>query len=153
MTIRRLCAVTTHRSRAETGLRGSRLTPATLAVLVALTLAGCGGEDSDEHYTADATAACLEQAGVSVDDDRGNVDIIAADASEGALRAEANGAEVIISFAAGTSEADNLAQSYQGAYSAMGDESGEVQRHGNAVVAWSGGPGDAGDTVEDCLTE
>ena len=115
------------------------------AMLLSSLAAGCGASESAEFYTADATSGCLSAKGADVDPDRGNVDFIAGAAARGALRAELEGHEVIVSFHRNSSDAKASEKSYsaffegQKGYGALyaGDR---VDRKGNAVIAWSSLP-------------
>ena len=114
------------------------------AVLLSWLAAGCGGSESAEFYTADATASCLSAKGADVDPDRGNVDFIAGAAARGALRAEFEGHEVVVSFHMNSSDAKDSEKSYHALFEGedvfaalFGDR---VDRKGNAVIAWSSLP-------------
>ena len=107
------------------------------AMLLSSLAAGCGGAESAEFYTADATAGCLSAKGADVDPDMGNVDFIAGAAARGALRAEFEGHEVIVSFHRNSSEAEDSEESYSAffegekGYGAL-YEGDRVDRKGNA---------------------
>jgi len=127
----------------------ARILSCALACAVA---AGCGGgSGGGEHYSADATASCLAENGASVDP--GNrVDVLAirSGAEEGAVRAKFGSKELILSFSA---DAD-AAQDVQSAYEPFSDSNvvGDLERKGNAVLAWTDSPSDdERQTAEDCL--
>ena len=126
------------------------------AMLLSSLAAGCGGSESAESYTADATASCLSAKGADVDPDRKNVDFIAGAAARGALRAEFEGHEVILSFHRNSSDANDSEKSYHAFFEGadvfaalFGDR---VDRKGNAVIAWSSLPtGFQREAVDGCL--
>ena len=82
------------------------------AMLLSSLAAGCGGAESERSYTADATATCLSAKGADVDPDMENVDFIAGAAARGALRAEFERHEVIVSFYRNSSDAKDSEKSY-----------------------------------------
>ena len=122
---------------------------ATIAV-VAVGLAGCGGsEGSGASYSVEATRTCLDGTSADVDPDPKNVDSIALGADRGAIRAEFDGHEVIVSF----SESISRAKDVKDAYDAVGSDDGRIDQKRNAVIAWSDDPTDEERrTVEDCLS-
>lgn len=112
-----------------------------------LPFAGCGG--SEATYTADSAAACLSSNGADVDPDRENVDYIALDAARGALRAEFDSHEVIVSFHRNASDARDAEEVYE-AFDSDSDD--RIDQSGNAVMAWSNAPTDEErKTMEGCL--
>jgi hypothetical protein len=128
------------------------------AMLLSSLAAGCGGSESAESYTADATAGFLSAKGADVDPDRENVDFIAGEAAKGALRAEFEGHEVIVSFHKSSSDAKDSEKSYgaffegEKGYGAL-YEGDRVDRKGNAVIAWSSLPTDyQREAVDECLS-
>ena len=126
------------------------------AMLLSSLAAGCGRSESADVYTADATASCLSGRGADVDPDRKNVDFIAGAAAKGALRAEFEGHEVIVSFYGNSSDAKDSEKSYHAYFEGadvfaalFGDR---VDRKGNAVIAWSSLPtGYQREAVDECL--
>ena len=115
------------------------------AMLLTSLAAGCGGSEGAKFYTAGATATCLSAKGAEIDPDRRNVDFIAGAAARGALRAEFEGHEVILSFHRNSSDAKDSETSYSAffegekGYGAL-YEGDRVDRKGNAVIAWSSPP-------------
>lgn len=82
-----------------------------LVVAAAFVVAGCGG--GSETYSVEPTAACLrgaDAAEVSTNED--DLDLIAAAAREGAVRAEVNGTEVQVAFERNADDADDTANAY-----------------------------------------
>ena len=128
------------------------------AMLLSSLAAGCGRSESAESYTADATASCLSGRGADVDPDRKNVDFIAGAAARGALRAEFEGHEVIVSFHRNSSDAKDAEKSYsyffEGPRGAGALYEGDrVDRKGNAVIAWSSLPtGYQREAVDECIS-
>jgi hypothetical protein len=118
------------------------------AMLLSALAAGCGRSESAESYTVDATASCLSANGADVDvPDRKNVDFIAGAAAGGALRAEFDGHEVIVSFYRNSSDAKVSDKYYRDFfYGVKGNgalfQGDRVDRKGNAVIAWSSLPTD-----------
>lgn len=98
----------------------------------------------------DATRACLEGTSADVDPDPENVDYIALGAGRGAIRAEFDSHEVILSFSRNVSDAKDV----KAAYDALpGSDEGRIDQKGNAVMAWSNAPTDEElKTVKDCLS-
>jgi hypothetical protein len=128
------------------------------AMLLSSLAAGCGRSESAELHTADAIASCLSAKGGDVDPDRGNVDVIAGAAARGAVRAEFEGHEVIVSFHRNSSDAKDGEKSYSAfiegpkGYGAL-YEGDRVDRKGNAVIAWSSLPTvHQREAVDDCLS-
>ena len=127
------------------------------AMLLSSLAVGCGRSESAASYTADATASCLSAKGADVDPDRENVDFIAGAAARGAVRAEFDGHEVIVSFHRNSSDAKDSEKSYSAffegekGYGAL-YEGDRVDRKGNAVIAWSSLPTDnEREAVDGCL--
>jgi hypothetical protein len=118
---------------------------------------GCGGAESERSYTADATATCLSAKGADVDPDRENVDFIAGAAAGGAVRAEFDRHEVIVSFYRNASDAKDNEKTYHDFYEGVKRfgalfEGDRVDRNDNAVIAWSRLPTDnEREAVNGCL--
>ena len=104
------------------------------------------------------TASCLSAKGADVDLDRGNVDFIAGAAARGALRAEFEGHEVIVSFHGNSSDAKDGEKSHSAFIEGPKGcgalyEGDRVDRKGNAVIAWSSLPTvHQREAVDDCLS-
>lgn len=85
---------------------------ATLLLLAALVLAGCGNPVHN-HYSVKPTAACLRKLGYTVDPNAASHGPIEASASEGALLATEPGNAVVITFSANGQEAANIKKAYK----------------------------------------
>jgi hypothetical protein len=138
-------------------LRDVTRAAAVAAVLLSSLVAGCGGSESGESYTADATASCLSAKGADVDPDRENVDFIAVAAAEGAVRAQFEGHEVTVSFHRNSRDAKDAETSYRAFFYGQDViavlEADRVDRKGNAVIAWSTLPtGYQREAVEECIS-
>ena len=120
---------------------------------VALVVAACGGGGGD-HYSRDATATCLREAGADVSTSGEDLDLVAAEAGEGGLHATLDETSVTIAFE--RTEAD--AKRTMSVYRSFGDAFGMpfediLKREGNAVALWDASPTDEQkSTVDDCLT-
>ena len=122
------------------------MTRAAAGVAIVLTLAGCGGADETKH-DAQAVRTCLTDAGA---DTRSEVDLIAENGNAGAFEAELpNGDVATFAFENTSSQAEATKAAFQPFLEAS---AGEVERHGNLVVAWNQEPADASsELVSDCL--
>jgi hypothetical protein len=102
-----------------------------------------------KSYSVDASASCLTVAGVAVDENRDDLDFIAMDAGEGAFEADlgSNTATVVFERSSG---AEGTAKQYGLFAKAFGG--GNIDRHGNLVVAWDNTPtDDERATIDGCL--
>ena len=114
-------------------------------------LAGCGGSTA-KVYTAAATQACLERAGLKIVPVDEKIDVVAESALGGSLGAEIGPNRVTISF--GRSDAEGAV--IERAYTKYGSRDVPIdqvlQRKRNAVLLWAGAPApqDA-DAVRSCL--
>jgi len=105
-----------------------------VVVLGLVTFAGCGGSKSDEAvYDADATATCLDQAGVTIEKGPG---LVAGAGSNTALRGLVGGRAVIVVFFPTASEAKDALGLFDMLDDAAGRRSGSQNRSGNAVMFW-----------------
>jgi|SRR5829696_5105166 len=117
---------------------------------VAPLVAGCGG-DGDANttpsaYSADATRACLEDAGARIDDD--HVDAVAGRASGGAYIAILEDEKIVnLGFGADEEEGKALIDGYE----AVGGDKKNVYRKRNVALSWAVDPGGARSTVDNCL--
>jgi hypothetical protein len=125
---------------------------AVLALGLALAACGGGGGGGSAHYAVDPTANCLASlSGVQVDPDRTNVDYIAQEATGGAVRITASGAEAILSFASDTKQANGIEKQYAGIQEGLGGA--KLERKGNVVIAWTDQPSaDDDHAVTNCLS-
>ena len=126
--------------------------PRLLAALLGLSLlvvAGCGG--GTKVYTADATRACLQKAGVDVVPVPKD-DFIASSAEGGAFTARFRDNKVTISFGLDRAGAGRIVHAYDHFKgSNIGLEDVLRPKH-NAVMLWALHPPDAYlTTIEDCL--
>ena len=135
--------------------RGNRLRRTVAGALVAgaaaLLIAGCGGGGT-KAYSAAATKACLEKAGVRIVAVDEKTDIVAASALAGAVGAKLALNRVTISF--GRSDAEGAL--LQKAYAKYGSKDVPIdqvlERRRNAVLLWAGAPSaQDSDVVRACL--
>lgn len=118
-----------------------------LLALFALALAGCGGGGSEQIADVAALETCLQKANLSTDTGEG-VDLVAQEASVGAIQVLANGNEIQIAAAESGDEAEGIERSYE----FFGG--GLVERRGTVVIASTYEPApDEIDPIRDCLSE
>lgn len=123
-----------------------------LAAAAALAAAGCGGSGGGKTYSASATRACLEKAGVKIVPVDAANDFVASSALAGTVGAKLALNRVTISF--GRDDAEG--QLIQAAYAKYGSKDVPIdqvlERKDNAVLLWAGQPTKQdGDVVRSCL--
>lgn len=120
---------------------------ATVGVVLVLWLTGCGGSDGAAVYVVSTVQSCLSRAGA---DTRSEVDLLAAKANAGAFEAELpNGDVATLAFENTSAQAEAIQAAYRPFAEAA---AGEVERHGNLVIAWDQEPAeDSVDLVNGCL--
>jgi hypothetical protein len=117
-----------------------------LAMVVATTVAGCGGEEW--AATPQSARACLETAGARASTDADDLDYIAQDAGVGAVYADFGRQSATVVFE--RSEAD--IEQTEGSYKLFGVTDGYLDKHGSIMVVWDRPPKDEErTTVEACL--
>jgi len=126
--------------------------PPRLAAVVAGTVllaAGCGG--GTKTYTAGATRACLEQAGVHVGPVP-NSDLVASAAEGGGFTARFRDNKVTVSFGLDRKGAERIVRAYQHFRGKNIGLEDVLRPKGNAVMLWALHPPDAYvQTIEACL--
>lgn len=124
-------------------------TAALLVVAVAYTRSSDTG--TARYYSSDATSACLSGKGMKVDADRGNVDMIAQGAAEGAYRATVGENEVVVSFHRNADDAQDSEAAYKMFNQSFGGSEGSEKtgRRANVVFSWSYTPNDDEQSLAD----
>jgi hypothetical protein len=117
---------------------GATMRGATLAAVMMLTAAGCGG--SSKTYSPMATADCLRANGMTVVR-LGRIDFIARQAKDGYYVTLQNGHALNLSF--------GDASAIKRAYSSV--SVAKLESRGNAVLAWDDYSPADGQQVQDCL--
>ncbi|HVW88873.1 MAG TPA: hypothetical protein VHC01_05350 [Gaiellaceae bacterium] len=118
---------------------------------VALVAAGCG-KPGTKLYTEQASAACLQKAGVKAGP-VGNSDFVASSATGGAFRAPLTDNEVTVSFGETLTDADNIDQAYRRFRAKNVGIDDVLRTQGNAIMLWHQHPTDADiATITGCLS-
>lgn len=118
---------------------------------IALVAAGCG-KPGTKLYTEQASASCLQKAGVKVGG-VGSDDFVASSATGGAFHATLTGNAVTVSFGQTLTDADNIDQAYRRFHAKNVGIDDVLRTQGNAVMLWHQHPTDANiATVTGCLS-
>ena len=117
----------------------NRLAPAVLAVLIAVAVAGCGGQ---KVYTLDPSKACLQQRSVKIG---GPLSFVASTATGGAFRANFKDNFVQVAFGDTVQSGIDIENAYQrfALPNVRPGLSDVLRRYQNAVTLWHAHPSDS----------
>ncbi len=124
---------------------------AAVAAAAVLVVAGCGG-GSEKAYSAEATEACLERAGLTIIPVDGSTDVVASSALGGSVSARLSLNKVTIAFGRSAAEGTVIEKAYA-TYGSQDIPIDQVlERRRNAVLLWAGVPTlQDGKVVRECL--
>ena len=128
--------------------RHRRALPALVAA--GILLAGCGGDAEPDHYTLEATKACLDDEGVRTS--ANDLDFVASTALGGAVVAHPGGNRVVLAFGDTPASAARTVRAYRTFAGRRIPLQDLLFQERNTVLLWEEPPTpEQAKTIRDCL--